>query len=200
MKSATMRLENQLHKEGKIFVCGIDEVGRGCIAGPLVAAAVVMPVRYRLKLRDSKQLTFLTRIKLAEKIRSKALAYGIGWVDNKEIDQLGLTKAITLAYERALEDLPVAVSLIIVDGNYDYLLEYGISQTIIKADQKVNCVAAASIIAKVARDEYMHTISKKMPAYGFDKNVGYATQAHQEAIKTNGLSDIHRKSFCTKLI
>jgi len=198
--SASMRLENSLRREGATLICGIDEVGRGCLAGPLVAGAVVLPSNWRLRLRDSKLLTRTARESLSEKIQAKALGYGIGWVSNVEIDELGMTAAVTLAYERALEDMNFDVSLIIIDGNYNYLSEYEIAQTLVKADQKVTCVAAASIIAKVARDSYMREFCKQYPEYCFDTNVGYATKVHQEAIRTHGLTNIHRKSFCTKVL
>lgn len=193
---ASMRLENALRREGATLICGIDEVGRGCLAGPLVAAAVVLPSNWRGRLRDSKLLTALARQRLASMIRAKSLGYGIGWVDNIEIDELGMTLAVTLAYERALEAMDLAVSLIVIDGNYNYLSEYEIAQTLVKADQKVSCVAAASIIAKVARDDFMQKLCKKYPQYCFDRNVGYATKVHREAIGRYGLTEFHRKSFC----
>jgi ribonuclease HII len=195
-----MRLENSLRREGATLICGIDEVGRGCLAGPLVAGAVVLPSSWRGRLRDSKLLTKSARKWLSEQIIRKSLGYSLGWVDNCEIDELGVTQAITLAYERALEALELDVSLIVIDGNYNYLSEYGIAQTLVKADQKVNCVAAASIIAKVARDEFMTKLSTKYPEYCFNSNMGYATKAHQKAIRKFGLTDIHRKSFCRNFV
>ncbi len=200
MVQATMRLENSLRREGATLICGIDEVGRGCLAGPLVAGAVVLPANWRLRLRDSKLLSRQARESLATKIQSKALGCGLGWVSNIEIDELGMTAAVTLAYERALEDLNFDVSLIVIDGNYDYLSEYEIAQTLVKADQKVSCVAAASIIAKVARDHYMYEFCKQYPEYCFDTNVGYATKAHQAAIRVNGLTNLHRQSFCKNFV
>lgn len=200
MVSASMRLENSLRREGATLICGIDEVGRGCLAGPLVAGAVVLPSNWRGRLRDSKLLTRIQRERLSEKIISKSLGFGLGWVDNVEIDGLGVTQAVTLAFERALEAIELDVSLIIIDGNYNYLSEYKIAQTLVKADQKVTCVAAASILAKVARDEFMRKLSKQYPEYCFDRNVGYATKVHQQAISEFGLTDIHRKSFCGKFV
>ncbi len=200
MVQASMRLENSLRREGATLICGIDEVGRGCLAGPLVAAATVLPANWRIRVCDSKLLTRQARETLSTQIQAKALGYGLGWVSNLEIDELGMTQAVQLAYERALEDMALDVSLIIIDGNYNYLSEYEIAHTLVKADQKVSCVAAASIIAKVARDAYMHELCQKYPEYCFDTNVGYATRAHQEAIRDHGLTDIHRKSFCKNFV
>lgn len=200
MVSASMRLENSLRREGATLICGIDEVGRGCLAGPLVAGAVVLPSSWRGSLRDSKLLSRSVREQLSGQIIRKSLGYGLGWVDNFEIDELGMTQAVTLAYERALEAMELDISLIVIDGNYNYLSEYEIAQTLVKADQKVSCVAAASIIVKVARDEFMRKLCHKYPEYCFERNVGYATKVHQEAIRKFGLTDIHRKSFCRNFI
>ena len=197
---ATMRLENSLRLQGHNFVCGIDEVGRGCLAGPLVAAAVILPRNWKKTLRDSKLLTAAARQKLNDYILAKSLASGIGWVSNVEIDEIGLTEAVRLAYLRALEDMNQPLSIIIIDGNYDYLSEFGISQTMVRADQKVSCVAAASIIAKVARDDFMKNQPVLYKAYGFEKNVGYGTPSHVEAIIKNGASKLHRKSFCKRYL
>jgi len=193
---ASMRMENSLRRSGQLFVCGIDEVGRGSLAGPLVAAAVVLPSGWRKPLKDSKLLSFARREALSEYIIDNSVGYGIGWVNNIEIDSLGLTEAVRLAYLRSLEDLKCEFSSIIIDGNYDYLSEYEISQTIVKADQKVSCVAAASIIAKVARDQYMISWAGEFEGYGFNTNVGYGTKKHLECLATKGLTDLHRKSFC----
>lgn len=196
MQRATMRLENSLHREGRLLVCGIDEVGRGCLAGPLVAAAVILPANWRKPLKDSKLLTEQARNKLNDYILDKSLANGIGWVDNSEIDELGLTESVKLAYLRALENMQTDFSLAVIDGNYNYLDEFEIAQTLIKADQKVSCVAAASIIAKVARDNYMLERSIEYPKYDFGNNVGYGTKKHLEAIANDGITNLHRKSFC----
>ena len=193
---ASMRMENSLRRSGQLFVCGIDEVGRGSLAGPLVAAAVVLPSSWRRALTDSKLLSAARREELSEYITEKSLGYGIGWVDNTEVDLFGLTEAVRMAYLRALEDLECEFSSIIIDGNYDYLSEYKLSQTIVKADQKVSCVAAASIIAKVARDQYMFAQTQQYPGYGFESNVGYGTKKHLESLARKGPSDLHRKSFC----
>lgn len=197
---ASMRLENSLRKQGHSLICGIDEVGRGSLAGPLVAACVILPRGWRISLSDSKMLTPQSRKRFSEQILFGSLAYGIGWVDNSEIDELGLTQAVRIAYLRALEEMPSEFSLVIVDGNYDYLEEFGIAQTLVKADSRATCVAAASIIAKVARDEYMINQSDHYSEYGFESNVGYATKKHITALQSNGLTRIHRKSFCKKYL
>jgi len=162
----------------------------------LVAASVVLPANWRRPLQDSKQLSAVNRKQLSDYILTRSLSYGIGWVDNQEIDELGLSKALPLAYLRALEAMKSEFSVVVLDGNVDYLKEYGFSQTLVGADQKVACVAAASIIAKVARDEYMQDLAVNYPGYGFDSNVGYGTRAHTDMISQIGLTELHRKSFC----
>lgn len=196
MVVASMKLENLLRRRGITLICGVDEVGRGCLAGPLVVGAVVLSSNWRIQLRDSKLLTKPVREELARQIIKKALGYGLGWVNNHEIDRMGVTMAVTLACERALEALGLGISTVILDGNYDYLAEYGVAQTIVKADQTVSCVAAASIVAKVARDKFMQKLDKQYPQYGFDRNMGYGTKLHREAIGTHGLTAVHRRSFC----
>lgn len=197
---ATKRLENSLRRDGKFFVCGIDEVGRGCLAGPLVAAAVILPANWNKSLKDSKLLSAQKRNELSAYVLEKSLASGIGWVDNNEIDEIGLTESVKQAFLRALEDMGAGFSVAIIDGNYDYLSGYGISQTLVRADQKVSCVAAASIIAKVARDKYMIEQSEFHPDYDFINNVGYGTKKHREALISNGVSALHRKSFCKAFV
>lgn len=173
---------------------GIDEVGRGCWAGPLVAAAVVFdrPIR---KLRDSKQLTKIQREKLALKINQKALCYGIGWVTPTEIDELGLTGATTLAMRRALEQIAVDFDEIVIDGAINYLPEEPRARAVVKADDTIPVVSAASIIAKVARDNYMAKLAETLPQYGFERHVGYGTALHMERLRSHGASNHHRQSF-----
>ena len=200
MVKANMRLENSLRREGYLFVCGIDEVGRGCLAGPLVAGAVILPANWKKPLKDSKMLTEAARIELSEYILQGSLASGIGWVENTEIDELGLTEAVRLAYLHAIEDMNAGFSLAVIDGNYNYLDEFGVAQTLVKADQKMSCVAAASIIAKVARDNYMREKSNEYSLYDFENNVGYGTKKHREAVIAYGVTPLHRKSFCRNLV
>jgi ribonuclease HII len=197
---ASMRIENSLRKDGYLFVCGIDEVGRGCLAGPLVAASVILPANWRKPLKDSKMLSAKARSELNDYISAKALASGIGWVDNSEIDDIGLTQSVRLAYLRALEDMNTAFSCAIIDGNYNYLDDFEVARTLVKADQKVACVAAASIIAKVARDKYMKEQSVSFEGYDFENNVGYAAPRHILKLKSNGITSLHRRSFCRKYL
>ncbi len=176
------------------MLVGIDEVGRGCLAGPLVAGAVVLGPRIN-GLRDSKLLTREQRETLALRIERKAIAYGLGWATPAEIDQLGLTTANGLAMQRALDCITCEYDEIILDGSYNYLKDNPLSKAIIKADQTVKAVSAASIIAKVARDNYMRNQAEIYPGYLFESHVGYATKAHRAALKQLGRCDLHRLSF-----
>lgn len=200
VKSANYRMENSLRREGYILVAGIDEVGRGCLAGPLVSAVVVLPLNCRIKFYDSKLIDSQTRTKLSQKIQSVALGYGTGWVTNQEVDEYGLAWSLQTSYERALEDMSLEVSRIILDGSVNYLKEYDCCETLVKADKSVASVAAASIIAKHARDEYMRSLASSYPSYNFHTNVGYGTNHHRKAINNHGLTDLHRKSFCCNLV
>lgn len=185
------------------MIIGVDEVGRGCLAGPVAAGAVILPRRIR-GLKDSKLLTKQQREKLDVKIRAAALSFGVGWASVEEINQLGLTEAVRLAMHRAVEELQLMLSKveviekIIVDGNYNYFANHvlaELSEAIIGADQKVPEVSAASIIAKVARDAYMTELAPRYPQFGFERHVGYATKVHRLALKTHGPTDIHRVNF-----
>ncbi len=197
---ASYSLENRLARQGLVLVAGIDEVGRGCLSGPLVASAVVLPIKCRLKLYDSKKISHSKRQQLSSDIYDVALAVGLGWVSNVKIDEFGLAWALREAYELALVDLEMPIHQIILDGSCNYLEDYKICQTIVAADSKVACVAAASIVAKVARDQYMSDLSDKYPDYGYQTNSGYGTALHRQAIKDFGLTDLHRKTFCKNII
>jgi len=174
---------------------GVDEVGRGSWAGPLVVGAVILssPIE---GLKDSKLLTKKQRQSLASQIKSEALSYAFGSVSSKEIDELGLSKATTLAITRALDQIE-GFNEIIVDGLPGPIKKYkGIHINYqIKADQTIPSVSAASIIAKVKRDEIMSSLSPKYKNYGFDSHVGYGTASHMRAIKKFGICDLHRTSF-----
>ncbi len=175
-------------------VVGIDEVGRGCLAGPLVAAAVVLDKRINM-LRDSKLLSRAQRENIAKRIKQKALGYGIGWVSVEEINTIGLTKANQLAIRRALEQITCDYDQIIIDGSINYLKDNPKAVTLIKADQKVKCVSAASIIAKVTRDNHMIELANKFPHYQFDRHVGYGTKLHREMLKLHGHCELHRLNY-----
>lgn len=176
------------------IILGVDEVGRGCWAGPLVAGAVVLRTPIP-GLKDSKKLTAHQRDSLSALINTEALSTGIGWVSPEEIDQLGLTKAVGLAMQRAVEMIDVAYDQLIVDGNINYFAANPKSIAVVRADDTVAEASAASIIAKVARDSYMQKISALYPEYGFERHVGYGTKFHADALQLHGISPLHRKSF-----
>jgi ribonuclease HII len=182
-------------------VVGIDEVGRGCWAGPLLAAAVILNPKQldfngnKWKLLDSKKMSKLQRAVADVQIRKAALSYGIGWVTPSEIDQLGLTKATQLAMRRAIDKVDIPYDRIIIDGNYNYLSDIPMTETLIQADNTIPAVSAASIIAKVARDTFMTEQAALYPEYGFDNHVGYGTKRHIEALLLYGVTPIHRKSY-----
>lgn len=177
-----------------MITVGIDEVGRGCWAGPLVAGAVIFDRPMR-GLRDSKVLTKLQREKCALRIRKSALAYGLGWVMPVEIDEVGLTAATALAMRRALDRLNAQYDEVIIDGIINFLKDEPKARAVVKADALVPVVSAASIIAKVARDNYMAEIATQYPDYGFEQHVGYGTRLHIERLKLHGVSDLHRRSY-----
>ncbi len=197
---ASYKYETNLHKQGCLFVAGIDEVGRGCLAGPLVAAAVVLPSDQTLELFDSKSISKTKRENIAKQVKEVSLGYGLGWVTNNEIDKYGLAWSLQESYIRALVDLNLEVSKVILDGNVNYLEEFNICETCIKGDKKVACVAAASVLAKVTRDNHMASVSGKYPEYRYETNAGYGTVSHREAIYKHGMSDLHRKSFCRNIV
>ena len=184
-----------------MLTVGIDEVGRGSLAGPLVAGAVILkpnfnPNRLRSwKCDDSKLLTKKQRETAELQIRKVALDTGLGWVSAAEIDRIGLTAAVRLAMERALAEIRLPYHEIIIDGNYNFLSADPRAKAIIQADALVPAVSAASIIAKVARDNYMAEQAKEFLEYGFEKHVGYGTRLHLEKLKIHGPCAIHRRSF-----
>jgi ribonuclease HII len=177
-----------------MMIVGIDEVGRGCMAGPLVAGAVLLdkPIR---GLKDSKKLTRQQRQVLDATIRDRALAYGIGWVMHDELDAVGMTQAIRLAMQRALAEIGRTYDTVIIDGNYNFLQHIDGTETMIKADDTIPAVSAASIIAKVARDTWMIEAAQTYPGYGFESHVGYCTPQHRAAVATLGVCELHRRLF-----
>lgn len=173
---------------------GIDEAGRGCWAGPLVAAAVILDKDIP-GLDDSKKLSKKTRFRLADQIYDLALAVGVGWVDAQTIDRVGLTVATSMAMNQAISQIGIEYSGIIIDGNYNYLQEHKNVITVPGADAIYACVSAASIIAKVSRDKFMTDLACKYPQYQFEKHVGYGTAVHHQLLRQYGVCDLHRLSF-----
>lgn len=191
----TLRLRRfqQLMYNSLMIVVGIDEVGRGAWAGPLVVGAVGLdkPVE---GVKDSKLLSKTKRKELSEKIFDHAKFIGFGHVSNEEIDQFGLSAAMTIAVRRAISKLDFKAK-VIIDGNYNYLRDFDHSEAIVGADNSVMEVSAASIIAKEFRDHYMKIQAELFPDYYFEKNVGYGTPEHIEALQKYGACGIHRKSY-----
>lgn len=175
---------------------GIDEVGRGCWAGPLVAAAVELSDDVFIDgLTDSKKLTAAHRLALLGEIRSKAKQIGLGWVWPSEINEIGLTESVRSAMQRAVDEIDPSNIEVIIDGNINFLPNITGSKAIIKADGSILSVSAASVVAKVARDEYMSRIAKKYPNYGFESHVGYGTSRHIAALREHGVTAIHRMNY-----
>ena len=179
-----------------VIEAGCDEAGRGCLAGPVYAAAVIMPPDFRNDmLNDSKQLTEKKRYQLREIIEREALAWAVGIVDNHEIDEINILRASILAMHRALDQLKVRPEEVIVDGNRFYKYRELPHTTIVKGDGKYMSIAAASILAKTYRDDFMLSIHKEYPMYHWDKNKGYPAKVHREAIRQYGTTPYHRMSY-----
>ena len=179
-----------------VIEAGCDEAGRGCLAGPVYAAAVIMPPDFRNDiLNDSKQLTEKKRYQLREIIEREALAWAVGIVDNHEIDEINILRASILAMHRALDQLKVRPEEVIVDGNRFYKYRNLPHTTIVKGDGKYMSIAAASILAKTYRDDFMLKIHKEYPLYHWDKNKGYPAKVHREAIRQYGTTPYHRMSY-----
>lgn len=186
--------EMQATDAGYEFIAGIDEVGRGPLAGPVVAAAVILDINEPiLGLDDSKKLSLKKRLELFDEIKEKAIGVGVGIVDALEIDRLNILQATKKAMNEAVDNLNPTPDFLLVDAER---LENQIPQaSIVKGDLRSNSIAAASIIAKVLRDQMMITYGEEYPGYNFDSNVGYGTKAHLEGLETHGPTPIHRKSF-----
>lgn len=177
-------------------IIGIDEVGRGCWAGPLVAAAVEFAEDVEIAgLTDSKKLTAKRRTALVKEIKQQAISIGVGWVFPKEINDLGLTETVRLAMQRAIEQITLTGQEIIIDGNYNYLSGIPNTAAVIKADGSLQAASAASVIAKVLRDEYMIQLAEKYPEYGFERHVGYGTLQHRQALEKYGVLPVHRINY-----
>lgn len=180
----------------KIIVAGTDEAGRGCLAGPVTAAAVILPKKFKNKiLNDSKVLSLKNRNDLKEFIEDKAVAYAVAHIFMEEIDKINILNASILAMHKALEKLTQSPDHIIVDGNRFKVFRNIPHDCIIKGDGKYLSIAAASILAKTYRDDYMEKIHEEHPAYNWKKNKGYPTKEHRAAIEKHGITKYHRKSF-----
>ena len=200
MSDRTMwEIEDELYAAGTQIICGVDEAGRGPLAGPVCAAAVILPPNLEIPgLNDSKKLTDKRRRELCPLIKEKALAYGIAFADHREIDQINILQATYLAMERALAQLPMKPDIALIDGNR--AKDFGIPvQTVIKGDSLSANIAAASILAKVTRDDVMLEMAESYPQYSFEVHKGYGTKAHYEALTKYGPCPIHRMTFLKKL-
>lgn len=192
--------ENLHNDEGKKLVCGIDEAGRGPLAGPVYAAAVILPKGMIIEgVNDSKKITEKKREYLFDVIKEKSLSFGIASVAPKEIDKINILNATFLAMKRAVEKLKPFPDFALVDGNR--LPDFEIPcAAIVKGDSLSESIACASILAKVERDRFMKKESEKYPQYFFEKHKGYGTKAHIETLKKYGPCEIHRKTFLTKIL
>jgi len=192
------QIEDTLYEKGIISVCGVDEAGRGPLAGPVCAAAVILPPHLEIPgLDDSKKLTDKHRRELMPIIKEQALAYGIAFASHQEIDEINILQATFLAMERAIAQLEGKAHFALIDGNREK--DFGLPvQTVVKGDSLSANIAAASVLAKVTRDDYMDEMAKQYPEYGFEIHKGYGTKAHYEALRTYGHCPIHRLSFLKK--
>lgn len=200
MEKDWLLYENEAHKKGYKMVCGVDEAGRGPLAGPVFAAAVILQNDIVIEgLNDSKKLTEKKREKLYEEIKKYAIDYNVAFASEKEIDNINILNATFLAMKRAIEGLKIQPDFALVDGNRKPELKID-SQTIIKGDSLSASIAAASILAKVERDRLMKKLSEKYSRYQFSKHKGYGTKLHIDLIKQYGPCEIHRKSFLKKIL
>ena len=191
-------IEQKLFDQGFEYICGVDEAGRGPLAGPVYAAAVILPRNLEIPgLTDSKKLTDKKRRELVPVIKEKAVAWSIGFATEQEIDENNILQATYLAMERALAQLSVKPDIAMIDGNR--AKDFGLPvRTVIKGDSLSANIAAASVLAKVSRDDLMLELAKEYPAYGFEVHKGYGTKAHYEALREHGASPVHRMTFLKK--
>ncbi len=188
-------IENALKEQGVGVICGVDEAGRGPLAGPVCAAAVILPEGCVIEgLNDSKKLSDKKRRELFPVIQEKAIAYGIAFASEQEIDEINILQATFLAMKRAIGQLEGKADFALIDGNRE--TDFGIPcMTVVKGDSRSANIAAASVLAKVTRDTYMEELAKKHPQYGFETHKGYGTKAHYGAIAEHGMCDAHRRTF-----
>jgi len=191
-------IEDSFYSEDIKVICGVDEAGRGPLAGPVCAAAVILPDHLELPgLTDSKKLSDKKRRELFPLIQEQAIAYGIGFASEQEIDEINILQATFLAMQRALDQLTVRPDLALIDGNREK--DFGLPvKTVVKGDSLSANIAAASILAKVSRDNLMEEMAKSYPQYGFEIHKGYGTKAHYAALREYGASPVHRMSFLKK--
>ena len=192
------KIEQSHFERGIQLICGVDEAGRGPLAGPVCAAAVILPPNVEIPgLNDSKKLSDKKRRELYPLIMEKAIAYGIAFADHKEIDEINILQATYLAMERAINQLSVRPELALIDGNR--AKDFGIPvETVVHGDSLSASIAAASVLAKVTRDDYMLKMAEEYPGYDFEIHKGYGTKAHYAALTELGASPIHRMSFLKK--
>lgn len=191
--------EQQAIEAGYKVICGIDEAGRGPLAGPVHAAAVVLPIGLEIEgLNDSKKLTEKKREQLFDIICEKAIDYSIGVATEQEIDEINILNATFLAMHRAVEGLKIKPDYALIDGNQYPKIPFVMEETVVKGDAKSMSIAAASILAKVSRDRFMLQKAEEYPQYQFEKHKGYGTKVHYESIKEYGPSPIHRLTFLKK--
>lgn len=199
MSSVNMwEIEENLYAEGVKVICGVDEAGRGPLAGPVCAAAVILPPHLEIPgLTDSKKLTDKKRRELFPVIREQAIAYGIGFASEREIDEINILQATFLAMQRAIDQLEGKAELALIDGNREK--DFGLPvRTVVKGDSLSANIAAASVLAKVTRDDLMMELAETYPQYGFDVHKGYGTRAHYAALREHGPAPIHRMTFLKK--
>ena len=192
-------LENEIYAAGEQLLCGVDEAGRGPLAGPVCAAAVILPRGLCIPgLNDSKKLTEMKREALYDVICSSAVSYGIAFATVDEIEEVNILNAAMLAMNRAIEKLSVQPTLALIDGNRNSAIKVA-SRCVVKGDAKCADIAAASVLAKVTRDRYMLEMAEKYPQYKFEKHKGYGTKDHYAALREYGPCEIHRPSFLRKM-
>ena len=192
-------IENEIYDSGVKLICGVDEAGRGPLAGPVCAAAVILPRNCEIEgLNDSKKLSEKRREELFDVITEKAVSYGIAFASVEEIEEINILNAAMLAMNRAIAQLEPSAELALIDGNRNSAIEIP-SRCIVKGDARCADIAAASILAKVTRDRYMLEMAEKYPQYHFEKHKGYGTKLHYAALREFGPCEIHRKSFLRKM-
>lgn len=191
-------IEDALYSQGISAICGVDEAGRGPLAGPVCAAAVILPDHLEIPgLNDSKKLSDKKRKELFPIIQEQAIAYGIAFASEQEIDELNILQATFLAMQRAIDQLEGKAKFALIDGNREK--DFGLPvMTVVKGDSRSANIAAASVLAKVTRDNLMDEMAKQYPQYGFEIHKGYGTKAHYAALTEHGACPIHRKTFLKK--